>query len=310
MVFAGGEDTSARPLWRYRRLFYTAANLASFRTRLAQGRFDVAHHTYYWPLPDRLPVRARVTTIHDMIDEVLVPRPVKSRLKLQSIRQADHVICVSEYTRKTLLDFYDISPDKVSVVHLGRPQVMADISSENPVCQPYILYVGPRSGYKNFDRLLAAYAASDRLKRDFRMACFGGGPFTADEKSAFVASGIAPDSVLHFTGDDAVLHASYRGAALFVYPSLYEGFGLPPLEAMALGSPVACSNATSIPEIVGEAGEYFDPGHAESITHAMEAVLYSGTRRQELIRLGYERALGFGWDRCARETLDIYRAIV
>lgn len=309
-VFASGEDISARRLWRYRRLFYTATNLVSFRKRLEQRRFDIAHHTYYWPLPDRLPVRARVTTIHDMIEEVLAPSPVKSRLKLRSIRQADHVICVSEYTRKTLLGLYDIAPDKVSVVHLGRPQVAVAVSPENPASRPYILYVGPRTGYKNFDRLLAAYAASDRLKRDFRLTCFGGGPLTADEKSACAARGIAVDDVLHITGDDVALHAAYRGAALFVYPSLYEGFGLPPLEAMTLGTPVACSNATSIPEIVGEAGEYFDPADAESMTRAMEMVLYSGTRRQELIRLGHERALGFGWDRCARETLDIYRAIL
>jgi glycosyltransferase involved in cell wall biosynthesis len=309
-VFAAGEDISAQRLWGFRRQFYTAANLASFRKRLAQSRFDVAHHTYYWPLPDSLPVRARVTTIHDMIDEVIAPSPLKSRLKLRSIRQADHVICVSEYTRKTLLGLYDIAPDKVSVVHLGRPQVVPDVSSENPAGRPYILHVGPRAGYKNFDRLLAAYAASDRLKQDFRLACFGGGPLTAAEKSACAARGIAVDDLLRFTGDDVALHAAYKGAALFVYPSLYEGFGLPPLEAMTLGAPVACSNLTSIPEIVGDAGEYFDPADTESITGAMEAVLYSGARRRELIRLGHERALGFGWDRCARETLDIYKAIV
>jgi len=97
---------------------------------------------------------------------------------------------------------------------------------------------------------------------------------------------------------------------LFVYPSLYEGFGLPPLEAMALGAPVACSNATSIPEIVGDAGEYFDPADTDSVRQAMEAVLYSGTRRQELVRLGRERSAGFSWDKCARETFDIYRTIV
>jgi glycosyltransferase involved in cell wall biosynthesis len=251
-----------------------------------------------------------VTTIHDMIDKVLAPSPVKSRLKLRSILQADHVICVSEYTRKTLLGLYDIAPDQVSVVHLGRPWIIPDVYLENSVDWPYILFVGPRAGYKNFDRLLAAYAASDRLKRDFRLVCFGGGPLTATEKSGCTARGIAMGRVLQVAGDDAALHAAYRGAALFVYPSMYEGFGLPPLEAMTLGAPVVCSNATSIPEIVGDAGEYFDPADVESMTHAMEAVLYSSARRQELIRLGHERALGFGWDRCARETLNIYRAIL
>jgi glycosyltransferase involved in cell wall biosynthesis len=309
-VFGGGQDISAQRWWRYKRLFYTATNMVSFRRRLAQKRFDVAHHTYYWPLPDSLPVRARVTTIHDMIDEVVAPSPVKARLKLRSIRQADHVICVSEYTRQTLLGLYDVAPERVTVVHLGRPDIALDESPEILSARPYVLYVGPRTGYKNFDRLLAAYAASDRLKRDFRLACFGGGPFSAEEKTAFVARGLAPEGVLHFSGDDAALHAAYRGTALFVYPSLYEGFGLPPLEAMALGAPVACSNATSIPEIVGDAGEYFDPADTDSVRQAMETVLYSGTRRQELVRLGRERSAGFSWDKCARETLDIYRTIV
>jgi len=309
-VFGGGEDISAQRLWRYGRLFYTVSNLASFRRRLAQKRFDVAHHTYYWPLPDRLPVRARVTTIHDMIDEVVAPNRIKSWLKLRSIRQADHVICVSEYTRKTLLGLYDIAPEKVTVVHLGKPEIATDVSSWSPEGRPCILYVGPRSGYKNFPRLLDAYAASQRLKRDFRLACFGGGSFTTDEKSAFVKHGITADDVLHLTGDDAALHTAYRGAALFVYPSLYEGFGLPPLEAMALGAPVACSNTTSIPEIVGNAGEYFEPADADSMTRAMETVLYSDTRRQELVKAGHERSAGFSWGKCARETLDIYRAIL
>lgn len=309
-MFSGGEDISSQRLWRYSRIFYTVSNLAYFRRRLAHKRFDIAHHTYYWPLPDRLPVRARVTTIHDMIDEVIAPSPVKSLLKLRSIRQADHVICVSEYTRKTLLGLYDIAPEKVTVVHLGRPEIAEDVLPWNPEGRPCILYVGPRSGYKNFPRLLAAYAASQRLRRDFRLACFGGGAFTAEEKSIFVEHGITADDVLHLTGDDAALHAAYRGAALFVYPSLYEGFGLPPLEAMTLGAPVACSNATSIPDIVGDAGEYFDPADTDSMTRAMEAVLYFDTRRQELVRSGHERAASFSWGKCARETLDIYRAII
>ena len=309
-VFSGGEDISKQRLWSCGRLLYTISNLASFRRRLVQKRFDIVHHTYYWPLPNRLPVRARVTTIHDMIDEVIAPSSLKSRLKLRSIRQADHVICVSEYTRKTLLELYDIAPEKVTVVHLGKPEMVVEVSPVKLEGRPFILYVGPRSGYKNFPRLLTAYATSQRLRRDFRLACFGGGKFTADEKSAFVKQGIAAEEVLHLTGDDAALHKAYRSAALFVYPSLYEGFGLPPLEAMTLGAPVACSNTTSIPEVVGDAGEYFDPADSDSIMRAMEAVLYSDARRKELVTAGHQRATNFSWAKCARETLDSYRTII
>jgi glycosyltransferase involved in cell wall biosynthesis len=102
----------------------------------------------------------------------------------------------------------------------------------------------------------------------------------------------------------------YMGAAAFVYPSLYEGFGIPPLEAMSLGCPVICSNATSVPEVVGDAGEYFDPADPEAIRDAVERVLQSNDRRSELVTKGHARRSLFSWQRCAKETLDVYRSIL
>jgi len=309
-VFSNGQDVSEKRMWSYRRFFYTESNLTLYIRRLKQKQFDVTHHTYYWPLPDKLPVRARVTTIHDMIDEIVVPNPVKSRLKLRSVQQADHVICVSNYTRSLLLDLYNVSPEKVSVVYLGKPEIKREGIRWAIKERPYILFVGSRTGYKNFYRLLTAYTTSRNLKRDFRIVCFGGGPFTSDEMTIFIDLKIAQDDMVHLNGDDMLLHSVYRGAALFVYPSLCEGFGLPPLEAMALGTPVVCSNVTSIPEIVGGAGEYFEPVEIDSIRHAIENVLYSDIRRQELTKAGYKRAASFSWEKCASETLGIYRTII
>lgn len=300
----------ARHHLRYTRHLFTAANMALFRRRLRTKSFDIAHHTYYWPLPDRLPVRARVTTVHDMIDDLIVPNRRKSAFKRQSVRQADLVICVSEHTRKALLECYGIAPEKTSVVHLGKPEALVIANATTaPRAPPYVLYVGERGGYKNFAGLARAFATSTRIRQDFQLVCFGGRPFSADEMNTLAACGLAPDRLRHCAGNDGMLHALYRGASLFVYPSLYEGFGLPPLEAMAMGTPVACSDASSIPEVVGEAGEYFDPKRTDSIAQAMESVLYSETRRQELIRLGRERSARFSWDRCARETLAIYRTL-
>ncbi|MDD5389707.1 MAG: glycosyltransferase family 1 protein [Gallionellaceae bacterium] len=300
----------ARRYIRYTRHLFTAANMALFRKRLTTQAFDIAHHTYYWPLPDSLSVHARVTTIHDMIDETIVPNPRKSSLKRRSVQQADHVICVSEHTRKALLECYDIAPEKVSVVHLGKPAPPPlPPATPDERITPYILYIGERGGYKNFGCLAQAFASSVRLSRDFQLVCFGGKPFSSDEIKSFAALGLASNQVQHCSGDDDMLIALYRDASLFVYPSLYEGFGLPPLEAMSMGTAVACSDATSIPEVVGKAGEYFDPTRMDSIMHAMESVLYAATRRQELIALGHERSAHFSWDRCARETLDIYRTL-
>lgn len=295
---------------KYTRHFFTAANMALFRKRLKAESFDLAHHTYYWPLPDKLPVRARVTTIHDLIDDTIAPNPRKSSLKRRSVQQADHVICVSEHTRKVLLECYDIAPEKTSVVHLGRPDIhfLPPAPPDVPP-PPYILYVGERAGYKNFNRLVQAFVSSARLRRDFQLVCFGGKPLSHDEMNALATWGLSAKQVRHYCGDDGMLYRLYRDASLFVYPSLYEGFGLPPLEAMSMGTPVACSDTSSIPEIVGEAGEYFDPTRADSIAQAMESVLYSTMRRQELISLGHERFARFSWNRCARETLAIYRTL-
>ena len=120
---------------------------------------------------------------------------------------------------------------------------------------------------------------------------------------------MAKAHVIHLGGGDDRLATLYRGASAFIYPSKYEGFGIPPLEAMHLECPVICSMTSSIPEVVGEAGEYFDPDDAESIRHAIERVLQSSDRRSELIALGRSRCNLFSWERCARETLDVYKRL-
>jgi glycosyltransferase involved in cell wall biosynthesis len=142
------------------------------------------------------------------------------------------------------------------------------------------------------------------------MICFGGGDFRADELELMRNLSINPDRIEQVGGGDNVLAGYYRNAAAFVYPSLYEGFGIPPLEAMALGCPVICSNTSSIPEVVGDAGEYFDPGQVESIRASIENVLQSSGRRAELIGRGSRKCADYSWDRCASETLEIYRGLV
>ena len=122
--------------------------------------------------------------------------------------------------------------------------------------------------------------------------------------------GLALEQVMHVGGSDERLAAMYKGAAALVYPSKYEGFGIPPLEAMSLDCPVICSNTSSIPEVVGEAGEYFDPFDQDSIRAAIERVLQSPARRQQLVVLGRSRCKLFSWERCAEQTAAVYRRLV
>ena len=122
--------------------------------------------------------------------------------------------------------------------------------------------------------------------------------------------GLTSAQVEHVAGGDDRLAALYQGAAALVYPSKYEGFGIPPLEAMSLDCPVICSQSSSIPEVVGQAGEYFDPFDVDSIRSSMEHVLQSTERRRELVSLGRVRRELFTWERCAQQTADIYRRLV
>ena len=178
-----------------------------------------------------------------------------------------------------------------------------------PTREPFLLYVGNRGGYKNFLRLLEAYGTSPQLKMGYELICFGGGAFHADELETMRTLGLVSGQVSQLGGDDQMLAKLYEHASAFVFPSLYEGFGIPPLEAMSHDCPVVCSNTSSIPEVVGDAGEYFDPADTESMRAAIERIVTSDSHRNLLIAKGRERLKHFSWDRCAIETLDIYRKL-
>lgn len=291
-----------------------------FLARRVIERFapQVVHETYY-TASQVAPKGARtVVTVYDMIHEQfpsMFPQHDRtSRLKRESVLRADHVICISENTRRDLLDFVPVSPEKVSVVYLGFDQFACldkKVKSEyTPVGLPYLLFVGGRGHYKNFKGLLQAYASSNRLKQNFRIVCVGGGKLQVDELDMMRGLGVSRAQVEQINADDNLLAELYKNAAAFIYPSKYEGFGIPPLEAMSLSCPVICSNTSSIPEVVGDAGEYFDPDSIGSIRIAIEQVLHAKGRREFLVQKGIERCKTFSWKRCASETLEIYRSIV
>lgn len=247
--------------------------------------------------------------IHERFPSAFPQHDRTSELKRMATQRADHVICISESTRNDLLEFFDLPENKVSVVYL-RFDSLTTIITETDIKKPYLLYVGYRGSYKNFDGFLRAYASSSWLRNNFDVVCFGGGAFSIDEKKLFDDLKLSDDKLIQMNGDDSKLASIYRNDALFVYPTFYEGFGIPPLEAMSLGCPVACSNNSSIPEVVGNAAEYFDPKDNESMCTAMERVLNSSLRQAELIKYGHVRCAQFSWERCAEETLAIYRGLV
>lgn len=273
---------------------------------------DLLHETYYSRkglAPKGCPV---VLTVFDMTHEKypgeFLSRDNTSKLKKAAVSRADRIICISENTRQDLIEILDVPIEKTSVVHLGYSLAEDAASNEISIPRPYLLYVGSRGTYKNFGRLLEAYAASAHLKNNFDLVAFGGGAFSATEKERIGALGIE-NAVFHKSGNDAILASLYARAAAFVYPSIYEGFGIPLLEAMSHGCPVICSDASSFPEIAGSAASYFDPFDEESIRAAIEGVVDSDELRSRLISSGRERAAQFSWDRTAMQTMKIYKEL-
>jgi glycosyltransferase involved in cell wall biosynthesis len=278
---------------------------------------DVLHETYYSSLPVCKNARCRIITVYDMIHEKYPSyfsrwdRTIKN--KRQAIDRADHVICISHSTKKDLCELYDIADEKVSVVHLGcdvfsmLPSGDAKPRSFN---RPFLLYVGSRRGYKNFEGMLRAISINNDLKRNFDVVAFGGGQFTSKENELILRLGFAENSVRQIGGDDNLLARLYLDARAFVYPSIYEGFGLPPLEAMAHGCPVVTSNSSSLPEVVGDAGAYFNPWDDDAQSQAIASVVFDEQLRSKLISSGSSRVAAFTWDRCAQETQAVYQKVI
>jgi glycosyltransferase involved in cell wall biosynthesis len=295
-----------------------AYNQLRARPRIARFQPHVVHETYYSRIASAPRNCPTVITVLDMIHELFPAScPDSGSLiaaKRKAIERADHVICISEHTQSDLTRLYDIPGDKVSVAHLGvdrlEPNGQADHNRQTVHARPYILYVGQRSGYKNFTGLLEALAQSPCLMADFDLVAFGGPGFSSAERASMAALGFSINQVQHRSGDDRSLGACYRSASVFVYPSLYEGFGIPPLEAMAQNCPVASSNTSSMPEVIGHAAEFFDPSDRDDMRRAIERVVYSDARMESLRQAGTARLAEFSWARCARHTLDIYQSLV
>ena len=173
-----------------------------------------------------------------------------------------------------------------------------------------LLFVGLRGEYKNFDRLVQAVGRSEFLRDNFQIVAFGGGPFSSAERELIDEVHLT-QRVRYVAGDDRDLRARYRSARAFIYPSLYEGFGLPVLEAMGCGCPVICARprADRSEEIAGEAAAYFDPTSVTDMQRILENTLSSPERLADLRAKGAFRHSLFSWEKCAVETLEVYRTI-
>lgn len=280
---------------------------------LKAGRYDLIHPSYT-NAADLLPHIGKtpmVVTIHDMTHErfpaSFLPCDPTARRKKLYVERATRIIAISENTKKDLIDILHVDPGKIDVIHHGNSLLLPPEPWEGRlnVPEPYFLFVGKRGGYKNFDLFAKAFADVAASHPDLHLICAGGGDFSRQERELIRQLHIE-NKVCYRALSDEELALCYQRSIAFVYPSLYEGFGLPILEAFACGSPVLCSNASCFPEIAGAAALYFEGHDRDSMSHAMHSILQSESSRQSLISRGALRLKSFSWDKCAKETRQCY----
>lgn len=288
--------------------------LARYMSRVTRVKgVDIVHNTFY--LPHGLAPKGaakRVVTVHDMIPEMMhhTRRLDWLTLKQKYVKGADHVICVSEATKQDLLRLFGPLDVPVTVVHHGvADRFHPGAPRLDFLPDEYMLFVGNRDQYKDADVLFRAFSVVARQHRDIHLVCVGGTGLTSREIARLEDLGIRERVQQRFLPDEAMVSA-YAHARVFVFPSRFEGFGLPALEAMATGTPCLLARATSLPEVGGEAAAYFEPGSAEDLAISLSELLGDDAERDRLRTLGLERAAGFTWLAAARKTADVYRSVV
>ncbi|HEY3251749.1 MAG TPA: glycosyltransferase family 1 protein [Ignavibacteria bacterium] len=285
-------------------------NKILFNLKLSRFKTDILHKTYF--SDSGLDFKCKkIITVHDMIHEMFPqyfsPSDDTSIKKANCINNADGIICVSHSTMNDLLKFYDYPVNKIAVIYHAN-SLTTKVKSKRVIDEPYILFVGKRSGYKNFDLLLTAYNITDSLKNNFKLVCFGGDNFNFSEK-LYLKEHLLTDRIIYLEGNDELLANLYQNASVFVYPTLYEGFGFPPLEAMYYGCPVLASDTSSIPEVVANAALLFEPNNIEDLVLKINTMLADDRLKQDLKLKGFERVKMFSWEKSAERTAEFYKKI-
>ena len=300
-------DLRGRPAARFSRPLTAAGYVAWMWLEDCDVIFGA---NYFLPRLMSAVARRRVVTIHDLtfkrFPELLQKETLDNleALMTREVALADAVICVSESTRRDLLHFYQIDPARAVTVHSGLPKLPSPLPVPG-LPEHYLLFVSTVEPRKNLGVLLDAYA---RLRATGR---YGGSLVVAGKvgwKSESIARRLREPGVVHLDYVPAAqLETLYRRADLFVFPSIYEGFGFPLLEAMALGTPVIAADSSSLPEIGGDAALYFQPSDMVGLTTAIERVLGDSSLRSEMIARGKAQAARFRWEDAAEKTMEVLR---
>jgi glycosyltransferase involved in cell wall biosynthesis len=305
---------------------YSLAELTRFAIRLFRDRLDLFHATHY-VLP---PLRSRaIVTIHDII-HLLYPQFLPNRVALfyarvmirRALARADRIITVSYNSKRDLVDYFGITPSRVDVIYNGvssrfRPDVPSEerarVSRKYGLRPPYLLFLGGEKPHKNVQNVVRAFAEARRARPDLPhlLALAGPMPKNSARIDALIAAldvgaAIARPGLIE--EDD--LPGLFAGADVFLYPTLYEGFGLPVIEAMASGTPVLTSSTSALQEIAGGYAYLVDPLDVDAIARGIVVLTTDSKVRADFVELGKKRALDFSWDKAAERTLEVYGEVL
>lgn len=303
---------------------YSVRELFTLTWRLIRHRIDIYHATHY-VLPIWVP-RKSVVTIHDII-HLLYPEFLPNRLAFlyaqrmisRALTASDRVLADSSTTRKDLISYFDTDSTKIEVVYPGIDRRYFERLEDGEVervrdrfdlDKPYALFVGNPKPHKNLSNIITAFAqAHEGRDLDFDLVCVGGDE-EAHAHNRHTASRVGIADRLRILGRVNADHlpALYQGSALFVYPTLYEGFGLPVVEAMASGVPVITSNTSALKEVAEGAARLVDPLDVTALTQEIARCLTDESLRQRLRQAGRERAREYSWEKTARRVLEVYES--
>lgn len=285
---------------------------------IALNDFDIFHPTYFnSKFTDKLK-KPYVLTVHDMTIEAVKEHFIFDKMlehtievKKHLIENASGIIAISNNTKKDILKFCSVNESKIDTIYHGLPLEMPDeVEESENLPGKYILFIGQRAKYKNFANFLLAIKDILFEDRDLYLVIAGGGDTNKNERKFINNLGIENKVIRKPIQNIHQIINYYKNAQCFVFPSVYEGFGFPILEAFQCGCPVLCSNVSSFPEVAGDGAEYFDPYSENSMKNAVLNVLNNESRRQQLINKGYERLKLFSWEKTAELTREVYKKVL
>ncbi len=294
----------------FRRIFKNDLQYAI--ERIKRNDFDVFLSSYYDPyFIDIIDPQKLIPTIYDMIHErypdLAKADPTVVENKRKIVSSSRHIIAISENTKSDLQEYnHGLDPDKISVVYLSQSIEEIESSFDR---SGYILFVGNRRFYKNFDFLLKSFRSLVNQHPDQQLLCAGGGPFTKSEIDDIKELDLVKN-VSQYDFEDNELYSIYSKASFFIFPSEYEGFGIPILEAMKCGCPVVIPYHSSFPEVAMNAALYYNTNDSQDLYEKMNLLLDEPSRREKLIQDGLNRAKEFSWQKTTMEILDICKTVL